>query len=338
MSVIRFGKLLFAAAATALVFGIGAQPGIAQSSLLNVSYDPTRELYRDYNQAFAQYWRAAHHQAVRIQQSHGGSGTQARSVIDGLQADVVTLGIPSDINAIQHRGLIAPSWATRLPDNSTPYWSTVVFLVRKGNPKHIHDWADLARPGVSVITPNPKTSSGGRWNFLAAWGAALRRSHGSVPAARAYIAKLYKNVPVLDTGARGATDTFVQRDVGDVLLNWENDAELEAKKLNTGKFEIIYPSLSILAEPAVAVVDKNAAKHRTTALATAYLQYLYSQPGQEIIAHNYFRPRDPKIAKKYAKQFPAVSLFTAEKVFGGWDQIQKQYFANGGIYDQATGR
>lgn len=304
--------------------------------LLNVSYDPTRELYASYDQAFAKYWRAKTGQVVDVKQSHGGSGKQAQSVISGLGADVVTLGIASDINAIQKAGDIKPHWEQRLPDNSVPYTSPIVFLVRKGNPKGIRDWDDLIKPGISVITPNPKTSSGGRWNYLAAWGQALLTSGSSQTAARAYVSKLYKNVPVLDSGARGATNTFVQRGIGDVLIGWESDALLVTKKLDKGDFQIVYPSLSIQAEPPVAVVDKFAKRHDIEAVATAYLHYLYSPEGQEIAAQNYYRPHIPAIAKKYGEQFPKLRLFTAENVFGTWDQIQKIHFAQGGTFDQIT--
>lgn len=309
-----------------------------QITLLNVSYDPTREFYAEYDRAFAKYWRAKTHQSVAIKQSHGGSGKQAQSVINGLDADVVTLGIASDIDAIQKSGDIKPDWERRLPDNSVPYTSTIVFLVRKGNPKAIKNWADLIKPGVSVITPNPKTSSGGRWNYLAAWGQALQRSDGSQSAARAYVTSLYKNAPVLDSGARGSTNTFVQRGIGDALVGWESDALLVADNLDKGQFQIVYPSVSIQAEPPVGVVDKFAKRHHTEAVATAYLQYLYSPRGQAIAAQNYYRPRNPAVAKKYAKQFPKINLFTVEKVFGSWDQIQKTHFAQDGIFDQITHR
>ncbi len=315
----------------------GSAPGGASATtLLNVSYDPTREFYQAYNKAFIKYWQGKSGQTVTIKQSHGGSGKQARSVIDGLEADVVTLGIASDINAIQKAGDIDAGWESKLPDSSTPYTSTIVFLVRKGNPKGIKDWADLIKPGVAVITPNPKTSSGGRWNYLAAWGYALQKNGNSQDAAKAYVTALFKNVPVMDSGARGSTNTFVQRGIGDVLLGWENDADLAADKLGKGKFEVVYPSVSIQAEPPVAVVDKFAAKHGTTALAAAYLQYLYSPEGQAIAAQNYYRPHDPKVAQQYAKQFPNIPLFTAEKVFGTWDDIQKTHFADGGTFDQLS--
>ncbi len=314
--------------------GDGGQTGKGAVTLLNVSYDPTRELYQAFNPAFVKYWQAKSGQTVTIKQSHGGSGKQARSVIDGLEADVVTLGIASDIDAIQKAGDIQPGWEQKLPGGAVPYTSTVVFLVRKGNPKGIKDWADLIKPGVQVITPNPKTSSGGRWNYLAAWGQALQKPGGGPDAARAYVAALYKNVPVLDSGARGATNTFVQRGLGDVLLGWENDADLAADKLNKGQFEVVDPSVSILAEPPIAVVDKFAAKHGTAQVAAAYLQYLYSPEGQEIAAKNFYRPRAADVAAKYAAQFPKIPLFTAEKVFGTWDAIQKTHFADGGTFDQ----
>lgn len=306
-------------------------------TLLNVSYDPTREFYQDYNKAFVQHWKAQSGQDVTIKQSHGGSGKQARSVIDGLEADVVTLGIASDINAIQQAGDIGAGWETKLPSSSTPYTSTVVFLVRKGNPKAIKDWPDLVRPGISVITPNPKTSSGGRWNYLAAWGAALQKNVGSQTAARAYVQALYKNVPVLDSGARGSTNTFAQRGIGDVLLGWENDALLSLSQPGgADKYEVVYPSVSIQAEPPVAVVDKVAAQHGTTALAAAYLKFLYSPEGQEIAARHFYRPRLAAVAQRHAKQFPQVREFTAEKTFGTWDEIQKTHFDDGGIFDQIS--
>ncbi len=306
-------------------------------TLLNVSYDPTREFYRDYNKAFAQYWKAQSGQDVTIKQSHGGSGKQARSVIDGLGADVATLGIASDINAIQKAGDINAGWETKLPNNSTPYTSTVVFLVRRGNPQHIKDWPDLIRPGIAVITPNPKTSSGGRWNYLAAWGYALQKNAGSQDAARAYAQALYKNVPVLDSGARGSTNTFAQRGIGDVLVGWENDALLSVNQPGgADKYEVVYPSISIQAEPPVAVVDKVAAQHGTSALAAAYLRYLYSPEGQDIAARHFYRPRLADVARKYTKQFPPIPEFTAETKFGTWNQIQKTHFDDGGIFDQVS--
>ena len=319
----------------ALLAGLSlTQPVRADQTLLNVSYDPTREFYQDYNAAFARYWKGKTHQNVTVQQSHGGSGKQARAVIDGLAADVVTLGIASDIDAIQQRGLIAPGWAKRLPYNSVPYTSTIVFLVRKGNPKHIRDWADLTRPGIGIVTPNPKSSSGGRWAYLAAWGYALQASHGNQGAARSYVSALYKNVPVLDSGARGSTVTFTQRHVGDVLLAWENEADLITTTLGRGQFDIVRPSVSILAEPPVAVVDKNADAHGTRPAATAYLQWLYSPTGQAIAAKHYYRPRNAAIARQYASQFPPIRLFTFEKTFGSWDAVQKAHFADGAIFDQ----
>jgi sulfate/thiosulfate-binding protein len=306
----------------------------ANVTLLNVSYDPTRELYKDINQAFAASWKAQHGDAVTIQMSHGGSGKQARSVLDGLPADVVTLALAYDIDALADRGLIAQNWQSRLQDNSSPYTSTIVFLVRKGNPKHIRDWSDLIKPGVQVITPNPKTSGGARWAFLAAWGYALKQPGGSDATAKEFVRKLFKNVPVLDTGARESTNTFVQRGIGDVLLAWENEALLAQRTLGKGAFEIVVPSRSILAEPPVAVVDKNAAAHHTQAIATAYLQFLYSEQGQELAAKHYYRPRSAKAAQKYAAQFPKVSLFSVGDTFGDWRQVQKKFFSDGGIFDQ----
>ena len=305
----------------------------ADVTLLNVSYDPTRELYQAFNPAFAKYWQAKAGEKVTIRQSHGGSGKQARSVIDGLDADVVTLALADDINAIANRSKLLPAdWQKRLPHNSTPYTSTIVFLVRKGNPKHIRDWGDLIRPGVQVITPNPKTSGGARWNFLAAW-AYGRKAGGSEAAAERYVSRLYANVPVLDSGARGATTTFAERGVGDVLLAWENEAFLAEKELGVGKFEIVAPSISVLAEPPVALVEANAKKHGTQALATAYLNFLYTPEGQEIIARNFYRPRDPAIAARYATTFPKIELVTVDKDFGGWGRAQKRFFADGGIFD-----
>ena len=307
-------------------------------TLLNVSYDPTREFYQDYNAAFARYWKAKTGQEVTVNQSHGGSGKQARAVIDGLPADVVTLALAYDIDAISaNGGLIAPNWQSRLPNNSTPYTSTIVFLVRKGNPKHIKDWNDLVRPGISVITPNPKTSGGARWNYLAAWGYALHQNKNDQTKARQFVAQLFKNVPVLDSGARGATTTFVQRGIGDVLITWENEAFLAVKELGRDKVEIVVPSYSILAEPPVAVVDKVVNKRGTAAVAKAYLEYLYSDEGQDIAARHYYRPRAQSVAKKYASQFPKLTLFTVNDVFGGWQNAQKTHFADGGIFDQIYG-
>jgi sulfate/thiosulfate transport system substrate-binding protein len=304
-------------------------------TLLNVSYDPTRELYDAFNAAFARDWKARTGETVKFNQSHGGSGKQARAVIDGLEADVVTLALAYDIDSIAEKAKALPAdWQKRLPDNSAPYTSTSVFLVRKGNPKNIKDWNDLVKPGVAVITPNPKTSGGARWNYLAAW--AYAGKNGGDAAAKAFVGKLYKNVPVLDSGARGSTTTFVERGIGDVLIAWENEAFL-AKKEFGDKFEIVVPSLSILAEPPVAVVDKVALKKGTKKVAEAYLQYLYSKEGQEIIAQNYYRPRDKEIAAKYAKQFPELHLVTVDKDFGGWQKAQKAHFVEGGNFDQIYG-
>jgi sulfate transport system substrate-binding protein len=306
----------------------------ADITLLNVSYDPTRELYAEYNEAFSKYWQAKTGKTVEIRQSHGGSGKQARSVIDGLPADVVTLALAYDIDAIATNAKSLPAnWQGRLPDNSSPYTSTIVFLVRKGNPKNIRDWGDLAKPGISMITPNPKTSGGARWNYLAAYGWALRQPGATEATARDYLRKLFKNVPVLDTGARGSTTTFVQRGIGDVLLAWENEAFLATEELGAGKVEIAVPSLSILAEPPVTVVDKVALRKGTREVADAYLKYLYSPVGQEIIARNFYRPRDPAVAAKYASRFPQVNLLTISD-FGGWAKAQTTHFGEGGIFDQ----
>ncbi len=306
--------------------------------ILNVSYDPTRELYQDYNQVFSKYWLAKTGDKVTVRQSHGGSGSQATSVINGIDADVVTLALQSDVDAIADRGRINKDWETRLPDNSAPYTSTIVFLVRKGNPKGIHDWNDLIKPGVSVITPNPKTSGGARWNYLAAWGYALHHNNNDKAKATDFLRALFKNVEVQDSGARGATNTFVERGIGDVLISWENDAILADQKLGKGKFEVIYPSESILAEPSVSVVDKVVDKRGTRDVATAYLKYLYSPEGQTVAARNYYRPRDPEVAKKFASQFPAIKLYTVQQIAGGWAAAQKDHFANGGIYDQVNKR
>jgi len=306
--------------------------------LLNVSYDPTRELYQEINAAFAKQWKAKTGVDVQISQSHGGSGKQARSVIDGLQADVVTLGLAYDIDSIAgHAHLLPANWQTRLPNNSTPYTSTIVFLVRKGNPKHIKDWDDLIRPGVSVITPNPKTSGGARWSYLAAWGYALKKNNGDDKKAEEFVTRLYKNVPVLDSGARGSTTTFAQRGIGDVLLSWENEAFLALNELGKDKVEVVTPAISILAEPPVAVVDKVAAKHGTTELAKAYLTYLYSEEGQEIGAKNYYRPRSEQAFAKYANNFPKLQFFTVDELFGGWQKAQKRHFEDGGIFDRIYG-
>jgi sulfate/thiosulfate transport system substrate-binding protein len=306
-------------------------------SLLNVSYDPTRELYVSYNQEFARYWKAKTGQDVRVNQSHGGSGKQARAVIEGLPADVVTLGLAGDVDAIATRGKLLPlNWQSRLPNNSAPYTSTIVFLVRKGNPKGIKDWGDLIKPGVGVITPNPKTSGGARWNYLAAWAWAKHQPGGSDASAKDFVRKLYANVPVLDTGARDATTTFVQRGIGDVLLAWENEAFLAIKELGGDQILIIVPSLSMLAEPSVAVVDQNALKHGTTTVAAEYLQHLYSKEAQEIIARNFYRPRDPDVARKYVNQFPKLQLITIAE-FGGWTRAAKDHFEDGGSFDQVYG-
>src|SRR6476660_2619009 len=305
----------------------------ADYTLLNVSYDPTRELYVDFNKAFAAAYQKETGKSVEIKQSHGGSGSQARAVIDGLQADVVTLALAYDIDAVANKGLTATDWQKRLPQNSSPYTSTIVFLVRKGNPKGIKDWDDLLKSGVDVITPNPKTSGGARWNYLAAWGYALKKT-GSVDKAKQFVADLYKHVPVLDTGARGATVTFVERGVGDVLLAWENEAYLALKEFGPEKFEIVAPPLSILAEPPVTIVDKVADKKGTRSVADAYLQYWYTKEGQEIAARNFYRPRDTEIAKKYEKSFAKVELFTIDELFGGWTKAQKEHFADGGVFDQ----
>ncbi|WP_019011923.1 sulfate ABC transporter substrate-binding protein [Deinococcus aquatilis] len=318
---------------TALLLGSAATA--ATLTLLNVSYDPTRELYQDINAAFAKQWQAKTGDTLKINASHGGSGAQARSVIDGLEADIVTLALAYDIDAIADKGLLPENWQKRLAYNSSPYTSTIVFLVRQGNPKGIKDWGDLIKPGVQVITPNPKTSGGARWNFLAAWGWAQKKYSGEA-GAKDYVTKLFKNVPVLDSGARGSTTTFVERGIGDVLLAWENEALLASRELGVGKFQIIVPSVSILAEPPVTVVDKNAAKHGTAKVAKAYLQYLYTAEAQEIIAKNFYRPRSQDVAAKYASQFPKVNLFSIAQ-FGGWRAAQKKFFADGGVFDQVYG-
>jgi sulfate/thiosulfate-binding protein len=320
-----------------LLLPAAAVPARAQVKLLNVSYDPTRELYQDFNAVFAKYWKGKTGQDVEIQQSHGGSGKQARSVIDGLEADVVTLALAYDVDAVAASGLLPKNWQTRLPLNSAPYTSTIVFLVRKGNPKKIRDWEDLTRPGISVITPNPKTSGGARWNYLAAWGYALRKYGNDDAKAKDFVQRIFKNVPILDTGARGATVTFVERGIGDVLIAWENEAVLAVKDIGKGQFEIVAPSLSILAEPPVAVVDKVANKHKTAAVAKAYVEYLYTPEGQEIAARHYYRPRSQSVAAKYAAQFPKVNLFTIDELFGGWTKAQKTHFADGGTFDQIYG-
>ena len=324
--------VLFALVAVSQLPAAAQQPEV---TLLNVSYDPTRELYQDFNASFAKYWKEKTGQVVTINQSHGGSGKQARAVIDGLQADVVTLALAYDIDALYEKAKLVPqNWQTRLPSNSTPYTSTIVFLVRKGNPKKVIDWDDLVRPDVTVVTPNPKTSGGARWNYLAAWGYALKKFNGDESKAKDFVKRLYKNVPVLDTGARGSTITFVERGIGDVLLAWENEAFLAVNELGQGKFEIVAPSLSILAEPPVAVVDKVVDQRGTRAIAQAYLEYLYTDQGQEIAARNFYRPRSQSIASKYESKFPKLKLFTIDEVFGGWQNAQKTHFAEGGTFDQ----
>jgi sulfate transport system substrate-binding protein len=328
-------KHLVSAALLALIGATLPLSAFAQQEILNVSYDPTRELYQDYNKAFAKKWKQQTKQDVTFKQSHGGSGKQARGVIDGLEADVVTLALAYDIDAIHDKAKLIPEeWQKRLPNNSSPYTSTIVFLVRKGNPKHIKDWNDLVKPGVAVITPNPKTSGGARWNYLAAWAYALKQKGGSEASAKDFLGKLFKNVPVLDSGARGSTTTFVQRGQGDVLLAWENEAFLAVNELGKDKFEIIVPSLSILAEPPVSVVDKVVDRKGTRKVAEEYLKYLYSREGQEIAAKNYYRPRDKQVAAKYAKQFPKVKLVTIDDTFGGWRKAQKTHFEDGGVFDQ----
>jgi sulfate transport system substrate-binding protein len=327
-------RLGLAALALTALAGCAEAGRSSSVTLLNVSYDPTRELYVDYNQSFAKYWKAKTGQDVHISQSHGGSGKQARSVIDGLPADVVTLALAADIDAIATQGKALPlNWQSRLADNSSPYTSTIVFLVRKGNPKQIRDWGDLVRPGVAVVTPNPKTSGGARWNYLAAWAYALGQKGGSEATAKEFIRRLYQNAPVLDTGARAALTTFGQRGIGDVLISWENEALLAAKEIGDGQFEIVVPSVSILAEPPVAVVDRTVLRKGTRDVAQAYLEYLYSKEGQEIVAKHYYRPRDAAVAQKYAALFPKVNLVTIAD-FGGWTKAQKDHFADGGVFDQ----
>lgn len=332
---ILFQISLFAALALASI------AHAADITLLNVSYDPTRELYQDYNTAFSKYWKAKTGDNVSVKTSHGGSGKQARAIIDGLDADVATLALAYDVDQISEKGKLIPSdWQKRLAHNSAPYTSTIVFLVRKGNPKNIKDWDDIVKPGVSVITPNPKTSGGARWNYLAAWAYALKKNDKNEATvfanlrAKEFVAKLYKNVPVLDSGARGSTTTFVERGIGDVLLAWENEAFLAQKELGPGKFEIIVPSISILAEPTVTVVDKVVDKHKTRLVATAYLEYLYSEEGQEIAAQNYYRPTLESVAKKYERFFPKLNLVKIDEVFGGWQKAQKTHFADGGTFDE----
>ena len=328
---------LFAAALLGAATLAGAAP--KDITLLNVSYDPTRELYADFNAAFARHWAGQTGQKVTINQSHGGSGKQGRAVIDGLEADVVTLALAYDVDALYQKAKLIPKdWQSRLPDNSSPYYSTIVFIVRKGNPKTIKDWDDLARPGISVITPNPKTSGGARWNYLAAWEFAKRKFGGDEAKVRAFIKALYGNVPVLDSGARGSTTTFVQRGIGDVFISWENEAFLVQKEFGSDKFETIVPSLSILAEPPVTVVDKVVDRRGTRAVAEAYLQYLYSEEGQQIAARHFYRPRLASVKEAYAATFPQVELFTIQDAFGGWDNAQSTHFRDGGIFDQIYAR
>jgi len=318
----------------AVCFGVSAAQA-ARVTLLNVSYDPTRELYKDVNAAFAKEWKAKTGDDVTINQSHGGSGAQSRAVIDGLDADDVTLALAYDIDAIFEKGGLLPAnWQKRLPENSTPYTSTIVFLVRKGNPWHVKDWQDLVRPGIQVIAPNPKTSGGARWAYLAAWAYAEKKPGGSADKAKAFVADLYHHVPVLDSGARGSTTTFAQRGIGDVLLDWENEAKLALKEQGGDKFQIVYPSVSILAEPPVALVDKNADRHGTRKVAQAYLQFLYSKEGQEIVAKDFYRPRDPAVLAEHAAEYPSMPLYKFADVFGNWQKTQATHFADGGVFDQ----
>ncbi len=336
----RVGREYFWFALALIVILMGSAAHAASSTLLNVSYDPTRELYEEYNKAFAAYWKSKTGDTVSVNQSHGGSGKQARSVIEGLEADVVTLALAYDIDALAKQGGLVPAnWQSRLPDNSTPYTSTIVFLVRKGNPKGIHDWGDLVRPGISVVTPSPKTSGGARWNYLAAWAWALKQPGGSDAAAESYVKKLYHNVPVLDSGARGATVTFVERGIGDVLLAWENEARLAVQESGPARFDIVAPSVSILAEPPVAVVDQNVDQHGTRKVAEEYLRYLYSKQGQEIAAKHFYRPRDAAVAAQYAAQFANIpQLVTIDAVFGGWTRAQATHFADHGTFDRIYGQ
>ncbi len=328
-----YKKLGLAVSALSLIAPIISKA--ADINLLNVSYDPTRELYQVYNEAFAKYWKAKTGDNVKVQQSHGGGGKQARAVVDGLEADVVTLALSYDIDQLSEKGrLIPPDWQKRLKNNSSPYTSTIVFLVRKGNPKNIKDWNDIIKPGISVISPNPKTSGGARYNYLAAWAYALQQNNNDEVKAKEFVTKLFKNVPILDSGARGSTTTFLERGIGDVLLTWENEAFLAKKELGSDKVEIIIPSLSILAEPPVTIVDKYAKKHGTEKVAQAYLEYLYSDEGQEIAAKNYYRPTLDSIAKKYAAQFPKVNLVKIDDVFGGWQKAQRKHFNDGGVFDE----
>ncbi len=334
----KIKHLLSALFAFVLIVSLAGHALAKQVNLLNVSYDPTRELYDDYNKAFAKYWKDKTGDDVTVNQSHGGSGKQGRAVIDGLDADVVTLALAYDIDAIADKsGLLPKKWQSLLAENSSPYTSTIVFLVRKGNPKNIKDWDDLAKPGISVITPNPKTSGGARWNYLAAWGYGLKKFNGDEAKVKEFVGAILKNVPVLDSGARGATTTFVERKIGDVLIAWENEAYLAVNELGPDQFEIVVPSVSILAEPPVAVVERNAARHGNAVVAQAYLQYLYSDEGQEIIAKHYYRPRNAQVAQKYADKLKPVNLFTIDELFGGWQVAQKKHFADKGTFDQIYG-
>lgn len=321
-----------------LLFLTAASISAKDIQLLNVSYDPTREFYQQYNQAFSDYWHNKTGDTVKVKQSHGGSGKQASSVINGISADVVTLALAYDIDAIAEHGKLNKDWISRFPDNSAPYTSTIVLLVRKGNPKQIHDWNDLIKPGINVVTPNPKTSGGARWNYLAAWGYALRHNNNDQAKAQAFVKALYDNVQVLDTGARGSTTTFVERGIGDVLIAWENEALLAVEQLGKDQFEVITPSVSILAEPTVAVVDSVVEKNGTKEVSEAYLKYLYSKQGQTIAAKNYYRPRDAEVLKQFTASFPSLTLFTVDQEFGGWQKAQKEHFATDGIFDQITKR
>jgi sulfate/thiosulfate transport system substrate-binding protein len=333
----KFKSLFSVVLGLILILGLSSQALAKKVTLLNVSYDPTRELYEDYNKAFAAYWKNKTGDDVVINQSHGGSGKQARSVIDGLDADVVTLALAYDIdNLVSKSGLLSAKWQSLLPDNSSPYTSTIVFLVRKGNPKGVKDWDDLAKPGISVITPNPKTSGGARWNYLGAWAYGQKKFKGDEVQIKDFIGKIFKNVPVLDSGARGSTTTFVERRIGDVAISWENEAYLAVNELGKDEFEIVVPSISVLAEPPVAVVERNATRHGNAQVAEAYLKYLYSEEAQEIIAKNYYRPSNKAIAKKHEASFKPVKLVTI-KEFGGWQEIQKKHFADKGIFDQIYG-
>ncbi|WP_426993600.1 sulfate ABC transporter substrate-binding protein [Methylomonas sp. CM2] len=328
---------LFGLIAVTLLTAAASKTFAADVTLLNVSYDPTREFYKEYNQAFAKYWKGKAGDNVTVNQSHGGGGKQARAVLDGLEADVVTLAISADIDQLARRNLIPENWQSQLPNNSAPYTSTIVFVVRKGNPQHVKDWSDLIKPGLSVVTPNPKTSGGARWNYMAAWAYALKHNNNSEEAAKDFVGKLFKNTSVLDTGARGSTTTFAERDIGDVLITWENEAYLVLKEFGADKYEVVTPSFSILAEPPVTVVEDVARKHGTTEVATEYLKYLYGKEGQEIIAKNFYRPIDKDVAAKYAKQFPALELVTIAQL-GGWPENQAKHFADDGIFDKIYGR